>query len=404
MKFLIIEQDLKVSGTSQGIISRSFLSKLRMAYPEAIIDVKYFKSQPSDDQLHLLPVDNIETHVLDLKIPFFIKFINWSYWRLFHVSLNERYIHKVYASHIKKVNYDPYDHIFIRSAGIEHEVILATHNLPILEKAIVNFHDPYPLPWYVGTQKKVSNLDLFRLKKMIEIVKQAKCCSSSAHLMSTDLQHLYAAKKPFYTLPHQYEADVFDLSEKQKVIKKNKKITICYHGAIQFGRNISILLDAYQELVSNNLIFKENTEFVLRLKSIEDIEYLSKKYLKNENIIVLKSLNFSNSAYEQIYLADINIILENGPLYCNILVGKAPFLASFNKPVLSISPDRSELRQIITEDKYIADCNNIEEIKQKLEHLINERLQSNEAVFPFGDYFSDANFKTQLKQILNHAN
>jgi hypothetical protein len=28
---------------------------------------------------------------------------------------------------------------------------------------------------------------------------------------------------------------------------------------------------------------------------------------------------------KQMYEADINIIIENGPLYCNILVGKAPF-------------------------------------------------------------------------------
>ena len=38
-KFLIVEQDLRVSGTSQGIISRSFIAKLRMAHPNAIIDV-----------------------------------------------------------------------------------------------------------------------------------------------------------------------------------------------------------------------------------------------------------------------------------------------------------------------------------------------------------------------------
>ena len=69
IKFLVIEQDLRVSGTSQGIISRSFLSKLRKAYPEAVIDVVYLKQAPSNDQLELLPVNSIEEHVLNLKIP-----------------------------------------------------------------------------------------------------------------------------------------------------------------------------------------------------------------------------------------------------------------------------------------------------------------------------------------------
>ena len=75
MKFLIIEQDLRVSGSSQGIISRSFLAKLRKSYPKSVIDVLYLKHSNSDDDLHLLPVDNIETHVVNIKIPFFVKWL-----------------------------------------------------------------------------------------------------------------------------------------------------------------------------------------------------------------------------------------------------------------------------------------------------------------------------------------
>ena len=400
MKFLIIEQDLRVSGTSQGVISRSFLAKLRTAYPNSIIDVVYLKHHQSDDQLHLLPVDHIETHVLDLKIPFLTKFTNRFYWRLFHVSLNERYIHRVYASYIVKVKYESYDHIFIRSAGIEHEVILATHDLPILKKAIVNFHDPYPLPWYVGAQKAITAIELFKLKKVAEIVAQSKTCSSSAHLMSNDLQHLYASKKQFYTLPHQYDARVFDLSDQGQVLKKSKKITISYHGAIMFGRNADILLDAYQELVETNVIYQEHTEFIMRLKG-QDNKRLRKKYATVNNIQILDTLNFSNSSNEQIYETDIVIILENGPLYCNILVGKAPFLATYNKPVLCISPLRSELRNIIVDQKYIAAMDNKDEIKFKLDQLIQDRMSFNAQVFPFGDYFNDANFKKSLDEILS---
>jgi len=399
MKFLIIEQDLRVSGTSQGVISRSFLAKLRKAYPNSIIDVLYLKHHYSDDQLHLLPVNHIETHVLNLKIPFFTKLVNKFYWRLFHESLNERYIHKVYASYIAKVKYESYDHIFIRSAGIEHEMILATHNLPILKKAIVNFHDPYPLPWYVGSQKTLSNIEFFRLRKIIEVVEQAKTCSSSAHLMSNDLQYLYASKKPFYTLPHQYDEGVFDLSDKEGVLKKTKKVTISYHGAIMFGRNADIVLDTYKELVNENPIFKNHTEFIMRLKSSEN-QRLRDKYVFTTNIQIFDTLNFSNSSNEQIYETDIAIILENGPLYCNILVGKAPFLAAYKKPILSISPKKSELRNCIIDQKYIAVMDNKEEIKFKLEQLIIDRMSSNREVFPFGDYFSDKNFKKSLDEIL----
>ena len=398
MKFLVIEQDLRVSGTSQGIISRSFLAKLRIAYPESTIDVVYLKHHPSDDRLDLLPVDSIETHLLNLKVPFFTKWLNKIYWRLYNVSLTREHIHKVYGSYIAKIDYHKYNHIFIRSTGLDCESILGSKDLPILQKAVITFNEPYPTFWCTGSKSPMTNLELFKLKEMFEVVSQAKSCMATA-LLAEDMGYLYGSKKKFLALPHQYDESVFDLSDVSGVLKKKKKIMISYHGAIQFGRNIEVLLDAYEELVTENPLYKENTEFVLRVKGI-DVEKLTAKYSKTPNIIVLYTLNFSNSCNEQKDEADINIILENGPLYCNILVGKAPFLASIEKPILSISPERSEMRRIITDDKYIASCNNKEEIKQKLENLIVDRMNSDEAVYPFGDYFGDENFKEILDKVL----
>ncbi|MBP4140519.1 hypothetical protein J3S90_01735 [Flavobacterium sp. P4023] len=401
MRFLVIVQDLRVSGTSEGIVSRSFIAKLRKTYPKSVIDSVYIAHSETEDRLDLLPVDTIKKHIVNTKVPFWTLFWNRFYWRLFHVSLKERYIHKQYAKVIELLDYTIYDHIFIRSAGIDHEMILATHNLPILKKTIINFHDPYPLSWYVGSKTNFSKLEFFRLKRMMQIVGQAKTCSSSAQWMSHDLEHLYASKKKFYTLPHQFDETVFDLSDKSQMLAKNKKISISYHGALMFGRNIENLLIAYQELLQEDVIYKENTEFVLRLKG-DGIQQLKQKFSSIENLQILDCLNFSNSSNEQIHDSDIVIILENGPLYCNVLVGKAPFLAAFGKPVLCVSPKKSELREIITDKKFIANMNNVQEIKEKLKALIDHRMISNEKVNPFGDYFSDANFKKQLYKILNH--
>ncbi|OYU80797.1 MAG: hypothetical protein CFE23_07460 [Flavobacterium sp. BFFFF1] len=400
LKFLIVKQDLRVSGTSQGICSRSFLSKLRDVYPDSIIDVVYLKEAPTEDQLHLLPVDNIESHVLDLRIPFITKCVNSIYWRLFHKSLNEQYIHKIYAAHLSNIDYARYDHIFIMSSGLNHETILGSKDLPILKKAIVSFHDPYPLYWYSGTNRALSNLDLFRLRQMNDVVSQAKTCISTAALMSDDLQFLYGSKKKFHTLPHQFCEKVFDLSNNSQVVKKNKKVTISYHGAIQFGRNADCLLDAYKELVNENEYYRENTEFILRLRG-QDNKRLIAKYAETQNIVVLDTLNFSNSSNEQIHETDIGVILENGPLVCNILVGKAPFLAAYNKPILCISPPKSELRNIVKEEKFIATATDKEEIKQKLAYLIRDRFSSDAPMYPFGDYFSDDNFKKSLNLILS---
>ena len=399
MKFLVIVQDLRAWGTSEGIVSRSFLAKLRIAYPQSIIDVVYIKQEASDDQLDLLPVDAITEYVLDLKIPFFTKWYNKIYWRLFHISLIKSHIYKIYGSYISKIDHHKYNHVFIRSAGTGHETILGSKDLPLLEKAIINFHDPYPLFWYPGSETPLTNLELYELKEMFEVVCQAKTCISPASLLSEDLQVLYGSRKKFYILSHQYDESVFDFSDGGNVLRKNKKIMISYQGAIQFGRNVEILLDAYQELLESNPLYSTKTEFVLRLKGT-DKKKLSAKYSECPNIKILNFAIFSDSFNEQMHEADINIILENGPLYSNVLVGKSPFLAATQKPILSISPERSEMRRIIANPKYIASCNDKEEIKQKLEILIVDRLNSDEAVFPFGDYFSDENFKKRLDAVL----
>lgn len=401
MRFLAIVQDLRVSGTSEGIVSRSFLAKLRTSYPDSIIDVVYIKNYEREDRLDLLPVNKMESHLINTKIPFFVKFLNRFYWRIFHESLNDNYVLKQYAKVIAKINYQQYDHIFVRSAGNDHEMIMATHNLPILQKAIVNFHDPYPLAWYVGTKAKVSNLELFRLKRIMEIVEQAKTCSSSASYMSHDLQQLYASKKKFHTLPHQFDSSVFDLNHSNSAFVKNKKVTISYHGAIQFGRNLDELLDVYCEILHVNTVLKENTEFFVRCKSSE-YSRIKEKYRWCQNIYILESVGFQTSYYEQAVVSDINIALENGPIYCSILLGKAPLLDFVNKRFFCVSPIRSEMRDFIKFEKYIATYKNKVEIKQKFNALINEVLND----VPFkdkicGDYFSDENFKKQLDCILN---
>lgn len=400
MKFLIVAQDLRVSGTSEGIVSRSFLAKLRIAYPHSIIDVVYLKHHLSEDRLDLLPINSIETYVLNLKIPFFTKWFNKIYWRLFHISLTRNHIDKVYGSYIGKIDFQKYDHIFIRSSGLEYETILGAKDLPILKKAIINFHDPYPIFWNSGSNKKLSSLELFKLKKMFQVVSQAKCCMSPSGLLSDDIGYLYGSRKKTYVLPHQYCETVFDFSNViGGGLKSNEKIMISYHGAIQFGRNIDILLDAYKELVESNTLYRESTEFVLRLRGFDN-ERLIKKYSKTPTIVISDNLDFPSSSREQTNEADILIILENGPLYSNVLVGKAPFLAATRKPILSISPERSEMHRILKDDKYIASNAAKDEIKQKLENLIVDRMNSKEKLYPFGDYFSDENFKILLDKIL----
>jgi glycosyltransferase involved in cell wall biosynthesis len=401
MKFLVVVQDLRISGTSEGIVSRSFLAKLRHTHPEANIDVIYLAHFDSDDRLDLLPVNSILKTIIDTKIPFFTKWINKLYWRITHLSLNHKYIREQYRKALKNLNHEDYDHIFIRSSGLEYETIQGAIDLPILKHAIINFHDPYPVFWDTGSNVKLTGLTLFRLKIMWEVVSQAKSCISPSQLLSEDLQHLYGSHVDFKILPHQYSSEVFDFSQVKGIRKKEKKISISYHGVIQFGRNIDILIDAYLELLAIDHYYKKETELVLRLRGMEN-QRLLEKYADISNVIILDSAPFANSCLEQTKEADILIALENSFAYCNILGGKTPFLASLKKPVLALSPERSELRRIIKDTKYIARSNDVNEIMHKLKILIDESFKSGPVdVYPFGDYFEIDNFKRQLNKIIH---
>ena len=395
MRILIITQDLRVTGTSQGIIERSFLSKLRKVYPEASIDVLYLCSHNQDDNLEILPVNSIDKKVINRNIPFHVKWINRISRRLFNILYAENYIHNQFAKEIKKVDYTLYNHIMVRSAGLEHETLLAMHNLPILKHSVVNFHDPYPYPWYKGLSSKINDGELKRLQKIIQIVNDAKACCASAYYMSKDLQYLYASDKYFYTLPHQFTFDGFDLSDNANVRKKSKKIQISYHGALMFGRNVFTLVEAFKQLVEEYQWVKNDVEFVLRVKG-DGVNKL-KDFVKDcDNILVLDTLNFSNSSNEQIHESDINIILENGPFYSNILGGKVPFLFALDKKVFISSPERSELRRYLPNYPYLCNMNDLEDTKSKLLNVLTSNDLSNSLA---KEIFSDDSFKKSLNKI-----
>jgi hypothetical protein len=404
MRILVLTQDLRISGTSAGIGRRSFLAKLKKVYPQSVVDVLYISNfDKSRDNLENLSVDTIICKRVNHKIPFHIKWMNRLMTRVFNFLYAENYIHKQYAKHISQIDYKVYNHIFVFSSGIKHETILATHGLPILKKAIIIFHDPYPHAWYEVKSSKIHKNEFLRLRKMIEVVQQSKSCCATAYYMAKDLQHLYASDKNFYNLPHFFEASAFNLINKDQIRKKGTKLQISYHGALMLGRNIFNLLEAYVQLLEQNPKIQLYTEFVLRVKG-EKINELKEKFGSISNINILGTLDFSNSYNEQLYESDINIILENGPHYSNILPGKVPLLVSMGNPVFVIAPERSELRRIaVNEKKYIADMHNVEEIKAKLEDLINEKIKD-EIYDSFEDYFSDERFKNKVDEIIDGQN
>jgi hypothetical protein len=399
MKVIIIVQDLRVSGTSEGIVSRSFISKLKMIYPDAIIDLHYFITYSHEYDKELLPVSSITEYLVNRKPPIILKILNALYRRIFTKSLYQSFVINQYRKPISKIKYEDYDLVFVRSSGLEYETILGLKDLPILNNSIINFHDPYPLFFDTSSLNLLTKKHLIDFYEMYGIVQNAIGCTTPSNLLSKDLQFIYGSNKKFHTLPHQYDNSVFNLTDMSQVRKKEKPISISYHGGLQFGRDIDILIDAYIDLIKTDSYLLEQSELVLRLKSSEN-KRLKEKYKEFGTIHVLDGLDFSNSANEQIQEADIVLLLESTFEYSNILLGKAPFVASLSKPILALLPEVCELRRIIKKEEYIAKSSDKEDIKIKLKAIVINTLRANKTENLFGDYFGNECFKITFDAIV----
>ncbi|AZQ43870.1 glycosyltransferase family protein [Nonlabens ponticola] len=396
---LVIAQDLRISGTSEGIVSRSFIKRLKMIWPSTRVDVLYTRLHGvSDEKIELLNADNVQIENVNRDIPSYIKWLNKFYWRSFHESLNDAHIVNKISNIYKSLDFSKYDVIFLRSSGQDYENILAAVEFDFLKKSIVNFHDPYPAFWDPGSSSNLDMLELKKVKRMHEVVEKAGISISPSQLLSQDISVLYnQSKKPLSTIPHQFEPTAFAFSKLDAEYKKNKKYSITYHGTLQLGRDIEIIIDAFKDLLTNTLI-ENNFEMILRLKSVH-YHKLASKYSGIENIRILKGAKSSICLSEQIYKSDVALLVENNLEYSNILPGKLPVLASSNGTVFSVCPDKSESRRIIEDDRLVANSKNKKEIQEKLSDLLLRIINNEKVKNPYADYFSLQSFENILNNL-----
>ncbi|MCR9134125.1 MAG: hypothetical protein NXI08_16285 [bacterium] len=396
MNILILAEDLRISGTSEGIVSRSFIFKLREVYPHAIISVVHFNWSSEYDYLELLPVNNFKTIQIQqvgyrIASRPLIKVIR----KLLALDLNDYLLIRQFNRFLLKINESQYDLIFARSAGLKYYLHRSLLNHPkLLSKSALNFHDPYPVYFSPGHSSNIKKADLKQLTKMIKIVNNAAFVFAPSSRLAENLSFLYGSKKEIYTIPHQFHIKslppLHDENAFHSDSLKKDEIRIVYHGAVQLNQNISILIDSFLNILRKRQ-FTSKIILSLRLKG-NQANQLKTKYDKYKEIEFLSVVESAYSFYEQKYNSDICIILDTCGWNSEILVGKAPMLAELNKPVLALTPRVSELRKIIDDDRYLALCSSEDEIQLKLSGLINSVILKEKLPPPFGRYFSKEEF------------
>lgn len=392
MKILVVAEDLRVSGTSEGQVSRAFVYRMANHPDVNKVDLLYLKNEQGDHQVELLPVSEFWQHDILFAKSAFAKFLEKVGHKLFGRSLEEKVKLSKINRLLKRVDFAEYDFIAVRSTGHSFLTLRACKKLSHLKsKVILFFHDPFPVFWDPGFNGTISKRGLHDFLEMRSLVEIGFTCVTPSEFLGRDLRFLYRSKKDFLTLPHQFVPEVFTPAEPSDLKRIPGRITIMYHGAIQLGRIIDPFIDACIEIVEANPIWKDQLSLIFRIKG-KDAKRLKKKYSDLSNLSILPQVSSTIALWESKEVADVNLIIEPFGNYSNILVGKAPLLDYVKRRVLILGPQESELRRIILDDRFFALADSTKDIKESLLAIIEEFKENEGFTSPFGDYFSKENF------------
>lgn len=402
MKILVIAEDLRISGTSEGQVSRSFIYNLSLHPKVESIDLLYFKCDKRNHLIEKLNVQKSWVHYTPALGGKFIKFWEKVWHKVFGQSLIDNYKITWMKKKLRSFDFSCYNRIFVRSTGQSFLTIRASSVLKGLEhKTTLYFHDSYPFFWDPGFAGSLNKLAVNSYLEMRNLLHQGFTCTSPASYLGRDLRFLYGIKKPFHTIPHQFVSQVFDIPKEVKLEGVENKIVVMYHGAIQLGRTIEPFLKAFQLLCEENEWFNNNVLLILRIKGDQET-YLKNEYKDFTNIWFLGHVD-AGTAYQEIAkYSHLNLILEPSGCYSNILVGKAPLLSSLNKPVFILGPDDSELKHLISNKDFFSHATSVNEIKDKFLQIVIDI--SNESYLQkdcFDGYFTLQNFFNSIDNSLH---
>lgn len=401
MRVLVIAEDLRISGTSEGQVSRSFIYNLARHPKISSVDLLYFNCNGQDHALGKLNVRDSWVYFTPAIGGQFTRFFEKVWHKIFGKSLIDTYKIGWMKRILRAFDFSPYNRVFVRSTGQSFLTIRAADALEGNEaKTVLYFHDTYPFFWDPGFQGEMTKLGVNAYLEMRKLLQSGFICTSPSAYLTRDLRFLYAVQSPFITIPHQFVPEVFEFAEETHLESVEGKLVIMYHGAIQLGRTIQPFLQAFQNLSSVDPWFKENVLLILRIKGNQRTS-IQKEFESNENIRFLDQTNAGQSFQELQKYSSLNLILEPSGAYSNILVGKAPLLASLGKPVFVLGPAESELRHLVADGQYFANATSVGEIKSKLLPIVKQISESEiSKKDPFAGYFSIDNFFGAVDKVL----
>ena len=268
---------------------------------------------------------------------------------------------------LKRVTSEKYDFVYVLSSGQQFYTFFAMGEVYKNVKLpfVLNIHDPYPSAIHPEFKRKIGWIEKKRYDIVKNVIQEAFKVTLPSELLGEYLEDFYPIKGKRVTLPHiGVELPQLKLKEKQK----SKKLTITHTGLLLSSRNPKYFLRALKRMVNETPDCSANLKVnIIGPYTIDDPETLELfEELKQVVNFSQERIEYSESM-QLLQDSDVLFVFDFIGDYSPIMLGKLGDYLYFNKPILALTPKKSETSRILgTKYPLKAEVNNEDEIFKKL--------------------------------------
>ncbi|WP_347175243.1 glycosyltransferase [Polaribacter uvawellassae] len=380
MNVLVLVESLRINETSSGIVSSTFLKAL--SHNKDINITCIYDKAFNYDITWLDASSFIKLNKTTFKEKSYVRKIPKLNGLITAINGVNSIVKNEINNWVKAIDIqlkeNDFDLIITLGSGSEFYPHYAMLNMRTSIKWLANFHDPYPMSVYPEPYKKKRNIFLkWQEHYANRIIKKADFVSFPSLYLKKLMQEKYHFENSkSIILPHiGITLDNLPTSKKDNEVQlPENKFNLLHAGTLLGPRKVESLFNAFQTFLSSS---KEKEELsILNVlgkvaKEHKNINEIVTKFPNNFNIIT-KRVGYKKSL-ELIEKASISLIIEADAEFSPFMPGKLADLIYLEKPILALTPKKSETIRILgSNHPYQARINDENEILRVLNLLWND--------------------------------
>jgi len=413
MNILILAESLRINETSSGIVSSTFIKALSYNKQNKITCVydkvfNYDITWLEECNTIALEKSNYKTNSYINKIPKLkglLAAING-----INVDVKND-VNRWRDAIEKQLIINNFDLIITLGSGIAFYPFYAMLEIDTDVKWLANFHDPFPMSAYPEPYKKKGNIFLKWQEHFAKkIIQKANFLSFPSLYLKELMQEKYHFENSkSIILPHVgIELDNLPSSKLDNEVNlPENKFNLLHAGTLLGPRKVEALFNAFQIFLSSSKE-RENSSILNILgkvaKEHKKIKDIITEFPNNFNVIT-KRVSYKKSL-ELIKQANVSLIIEADASFSPFMPGKLADLIYLEKPILALTPKKSETIRILGDDyPFQARVNDEKEIYEQLLnlwYLWEKKTLKLENAKQLKEYVSSNKLNKLLEQLLSN--